>query len=349
MPILIVDDDHATLRLLDTLVAGAARAPTRCFTDALAALRWCSRNTPELVLIDYCMPQMSGVEFIGHVRRMQRLADVPIIMVTHADLARVREQARTAGATDFVAKPVDAKEFRLRVRNLLALNAARTELAERALRLQYAVAQATTGIAARELELVMRLARAAEFRDPETGAHLHRMAQYAGLIARQLGCTAAFEQQLIEAAPMHDIGKLATPDAILLKRGRLTEAEMTTMREHAMHGAQILSGSSAPLMQLAEQIARCHHERFDGGGYPRGLQGLDIPLAARIVAVADVFDALSSHRPYKHAWSLDEARAYIVEQSGSHFCPAAVQAFVRAWDEVITIARNFPDPPPRHH
>lgn len=349
MPILIVDDDRAALQLLDTLVGGAARVPTRCFSDPLAALRWCGRNTPELVLLDYRMPALSGVEFIRRFRRQARLTDVPIVMVTSVDEAGVRERARAAGATDFVAKPVEVNEFRLRVRNLLALNEARTALAERALRLQYAVAQAASGIAERELELVMRLARAAEFRDPETGAHLQRMALYAGLIARQLGCTPAFEQQLTEAAPMHDIGKLATPDAILLKRGRLSEDEMVVMREHAMHGAHILSGSTAPLMQLAEQIARCHHERFDGGGYPQGLQGLDIPLAARIVAVADVFDALSSHRPYKHAWPLDEARAYIAAHSGSHFCPTVVQAFLQCWDEVVGIHQKLPDPPPLRH
>lgn len=349
MPILIVDDDQPTLRLLETLVAGAASAPTRCFADPLAALHWCEGNTPELVLLDYRMPQLCGIEFIRRFRRLPRMADVPIIMVTQLDQVSIREQARAAGATDFVAKPVEVNEFRLRVRNLLALNQARIALAERTLQLQFAVAKATHGVAERELELVMRLARAAEFRDPETGAHLQRMAQYAGLIARQLGCPGAFEQQLMEAAPMHDIGKLATPDAILLKRGRLSEAEMAIMRGHAMHGAHILSGSTMPLMQLAEQIARCHHERFDGGGYPVGLRGLDIPLAARIVAVADVFDALSSHRPYKLAWSLADARAYIVAESGRHFCPDTVQAFLGCWHDIVAIHQNFPDPAAVRH
>ena len=342
MSILIVDDDSAGLQLLRTLVGG----DSTCFADPEAALDWCARHTPELALIDYHLPGVSGVEFIRRFRRIPRLANVPVIMVTCDNYGALRQQAREAGATDFVAKPVEVRDFRLRVRNLLALNEARTLLAEHALLLQDEVARATAELAARELELVMRLARAAEFRDPDTGAHLQRMAHYAGPIARAMGCDAAFQQQLVEAAPMHDIGKLATPDHILLKPGRLDSAEMRIMRDHAAHGAHILAGSASPLIQMAEEIAHCHHERFDGDGYPQRLRGLAIPLSARIVAVADVFDALSSPRPYKRAWPLGDARAYIVDHSGSQFCPQAVQAFVHAWDDIVATRQRYPDPPP---
>ncbi|WP_426193093.1 HD domain-containing phosphohydrolase [Massilia sp. DWR3-1-1] len=342
MSVLIVDDDPTTLQLLGALLGGTST----CLADPEAALDWCARHTPALVLIDYHLPGMSGVELICRLRRMPRLANVPIIMVTCDNHGALRQQAREAGATDFVAKPLEVHEFRLRVRNLLALNEARTLLADQARLLQDEVARATAELAKRELELVVRLARAAEFRDPETGAHLQRMAHYAGLIAREMGCDGAFQQQLLEAAPMHDIGKLATPDSILLKPGRLDPSEMRIMREHAAHGAQILAGSASPLIQMAEEVARCHHERFDGDGYPQRLRGLAIPLSARIVAVADVFDALSSPRPYKQAWPLYEARAYIVNHSGSQFCPQAVQAFVHAWDDIVATCQRYPDAPP---
>ena len=343
MAILIVDDNATNLLLLASLARGASTLPAVSFDDPVDALEWCEDHVPELVLVDYRMPTLSGVEFIALLRRMAGLHDVPVIMITTENEARVREQAREAGATDFVAKPVEANEFRLRVRNLLALNEARTLLADRALLLQREVAAATAHIADRERELVTRLARAAEFRDPETGAHLQRMARYAFLIACQLDCPQPFCQRLLEAAPMHDIGKLGIPDSILLKPGRLDEAEMAIMRQHAAHGAHILAGSASALMQMAEEIARCHHERYDGSGYPAGLAGETIPLSARIVAVADVFDALSSPRPYKRPWPLADARAYIEQHSGSHFCPDCVQAFVRAWDAVTAVRAQHPD------
>lgn len=343
MAILIVDDNATNLLLLAQLVRGASELAIKTFEDPVDALEWCEDHTPELVLVDYRMPTLCGIEFITLFRRMPALGDVPIIMITTENEAAVRARARAAGATDFVAKPVEANEFRLRVRNLLSLNEARTLLADRALLLQREVALATAHIADRERELVTRLARAAEYRDPETGAHLQRMAQYSALIARELDCPPLYCQRMLEAAPMHDIGKLGTPDHILLKPGRLSEEEMTIMRQHAAHGAHILAGSASPLMQLGEEIARSHHERFDGAGYPQGLAGGAIPLSARIVAVADVFDALSSPRPYKRAWSMEEARAFIEQHSGSHFCPECVQAFLRAWTDVVAIHDIHPD------
>ena len=346
MAILIVDDNAINLMLLDALAGSASDLPTVCVADPVEALHWCADHVPELVLVDYRMPNLSGSQFIGLFRRMPGMADIPIVMITTENDCAVRQEALAAGATDFLAKPVDAVEFRLRVRNLLALSQARALLADRARLLQREVATALEEVAGRERELVMRLARAAEFRDPETGAHIQRMARYSELIARTLGMPRTFQQQMLEAAPLHDVGKLATPDHILLKPGRLTDEEMAVMRRHAEHGGQILAGSASPLLQLAEQIAHAHHEKFDGSGYPRGLAGAAIPLAARIVAVADVFDALTSVRPYKRAWPMVEARAYIEQGSGNHFCTECAQAFLSAWDEVIAIHANCPDVAP---
>jgi putative two-component system response regulator len=169
------------------------------------------------------------------------------------------------------------------------------------------------------------------------------MAHYAALIARQLGEPETFQQDLLTAAPMHDVGKLGTPDHILLKNGRLDAVEQVEMRRHAEIGGRILADTDSPLLRLACEIAETHHEKFDGSGYPRGLKGEEIPLGGRIVAVADVFDALNSNRPYKKAWSMEDSRAYIVEHSGRHFDPRCVQAFMAAWHDVVAIRARFPD------
>jgi putative two-component system response regulator len=216
-------------------------------------------------------------------------------------------------------------------------------LADRAALLAAEVDSATADVRARELELVMRLARAAESRDPETGGHIQRMAHYARLVARELGLDAAYQSRILAAAPMHDIGKVGTPDHILLKPGRLEPDELRQMREHTRIGERILADSSAPLLQMACEIAGAHHERWDGGGYPRGLAGEAIPLAARIVAVAVVLDALTSARPYKPAWPLERAREHIEAGRGSHFDPRCVDALLGAWSEVLAIRDRFPD------
>jgi response regulator RpfG family c-di-GMP phosphodiesterase len=345
MAILIIDDDNTNLILLSAMAESASPRERVTMIDPVAALYWCETHTPALVLVDYRMPLLSGADFIRLFRAMPGMADIPIIMITTENQRPVRQEALQAGATEFLAKPLDAIEFRLRVRNLLALREAQLLLADRALQLQQEVQAATAGILARESELVMRLSLAAEYRDPETGAHIARMASYARLIARRLGLPDEFQAMLYEAAPMHDVGKLSTPDHILLKPGRLDPDEMAIMRRHAEHGASILAGSSSPLIQLAAEIAGGHHEKFDGSGYPAGLRGEAIPLAARIVAVADVFDALTSERPYKRAWTLDAARNFMLDQRALHFCPVCLDAFLAAWDEVLSIRATLSDPP----
>jgi response regulator RpfG family c-di-GMP phosphodiesterase len=349
MAILIVDDNRTNLILQAALAESASALPVVCMDDPIDALHWCQSHTPDLVLVDYRMPHVSGTEFISLFRAMPGQAEVPIIMITTENQHSVREQALRLGATEFLARPVDSVEFRLRVRNLLALRQAQVLLADRAKLLAHEVLQATEAVLGRERELIMRLARAAEFRDPETGAHIVRMARYAALIARELQLPEAFQTMLLEAAPMHDVGKLATPDHILLKPARLDPEEMAIMRRHAEHGADILAGSSSPLIQMAEQIARAHHEKFDGSGYPSGLRGDAIPLAARIVAVADVFDALTSERPYKRPWSIEDARAFMLDQRGRHFCPRCVDAFFTCWTEVLAIRASLPDQTDEHH
>ena len=348
MSILIVDDNDTNLSLLSTLARKASSIEPVCMDDPIDALTWCESHVPDLVLLDYRMPSLSGNEFLSIFRKMPGMADIPIIMVTTENDRAVRKQAFSLGVTEFLTKPVDTIEFSLRVRNLLSLRMAQTMLADRAKLLEHEVRQAIANVTAREMELVTRLARAAEFRDPETGAHIMRMARYSALIAGKLGMDAHWQELLLKAAPMHDVGKLATPDHILLKPGRLDPGEMAIMRQHAEIGGKILAGSDAPLIQLAEEIARGHHEKYDGSGYPRGLAGEQIPLSARIVAVADVFDALSSARPYKPAWPVEQARLFLQQNQGSHFCPRCIDAFLGAWDEVLDIRDSLPDPVQHH-
>jgi putative two-component system response regulator len=238
---------------------------------------------------------------------------------------------------------VDKTELAARVRNLLALRASRRQLANRAEWLAEEVKKATVEIVAREKEAILRLSRAAEYRDPETGMHLLRMSNYTCLIARQLGLAPAEQELLLQAAPMHDIGKVGTPDHILLKPGRLTPEEFEIMKQHATIGYEILRDSASPLLQCAAKLALAHHEKFDGSGYPQGLAGESIPLYGRIVAVADVFDALTSERPYKKAWALDDAVDFLKTNAGSHFDPACVDGFLAAWPQALEIRTRYRD------
>jgi putative two-component system response regulator len=340
---LVVDDNAPNLMLFRHLLGKLDDVEAVCFDDPLAALLWCDTTIPDLVLLDYMMPGIDGLEFLRRFRARSGFADIPVVMVTADSEVTVRHQALQAGATDFLNKPIDKIELTARTQNLLAWRKSRVQLANRAQWLADEVRKATAEIAAREKEAILQLSRAAEYRDPETGAHLLRMSNYTRLIAGKMGLPEKEQQLLLEASPMHDIGKVGTPDAILLKPGRLDPEEFEIMKRHAEIGYEILSCSAAPLLRTAAQIALAHHEKFDGSGYPRGLAGDAIPLYGRIVAVADVFDALTSERPYKRAWPLEKAVEFLREGSGSHFDPHCVEAFLSSWDEVLAIHDRFQD------
>ncbi|AVZ78157.1 two-component system response regulator [Zoogloeaceae bacteirum Par-f-2] len=338
--VLAVDDNHTNLRLIEAMLRALPEVESVMLDDPVLALDWCAENRPDLILLDYMMPELDGLEFM---RRLKRTTDCPVIMITADTERQVRYQALELGARDFLNKPLDRAEFIARVRNQLALIDAQRKLADRAAWLAEEVDKATALIRSREHETVLRLSRAAEYRDPETGAHLLRMAHYSRLIAIQLGLSRAEAELLFQAAPMHDVGKVGIPDAILLKPGRLDEAEFAVMKRHAEIGRDILAGSTADLLCLAAEIAWSHHEKWDGSGYPRALAGEAIPRAGRIVAVADVFDALTSERPYKRAWPLERARQFLIEQRGAHFDPACVDAFLAVWDDALAIHDRYRD------
>ena len=342
MQIVIVDDVEANLLLLQHFIGQLDSAlRVLAFADARQALAQCQREEPDLLIADYMMPELDGIELVRQLRATPGRADVPVLMVTANDELEVRHRALDAGANDFLTKPLDKVEFRARMRNMLALRASQRKLQDRASWLAEEVLKATDEIRRRERETILRLSRAAEFRDPETGDHIQRMAHYSWMIAVRLGLPPEQQQLLLEAAPMHDVGKVGIPDHILLKPGKLDEAEFGVMKQHPVIGHQILSDSGSPLLQMAAVIALSHHEKYDGSGYPLSLKGDAIPLVGRIVAVADVFDALTSARPYKPAWELDRAERFMREQRGLHFDPECVDAFLGAWDEVLKVRERF--------
>jgi putative two-component system response regulator len=281
------------------------------------------------------MPEIDGLEFIGKLRGMPGSEDIPIVIVTAA--GSVRYAALDAGATDFLTKPIDPVEAKSRIRNMLRLRDSQNRLRDQVTWLAREVKKATGALAAREEEIIFRLSRAAEYRDNDTGDHIVRVAKYCRLIGEALSLDEKCCRDLYLAAPMHDVGKIAVGDAILLKPGMLSSEERLVMQRHTLRGYEILSNSESELINLAADIARCHHERWDGTGYPRGLRGDEIPLFARITAVADVFDALTTARPYKAAWTPVKARASICEGAGRHFDPACVEAFLERWDNVLVI------------
>lgn len=337
----IVDDSEINLTLFRHLVSKIDGLVPQCFQSSAEGLAWCGQNAADIVIVDYMMPEPDGIEFIRRFRALPGRADVPVVMVTANNLKEVRYTALQAGATDFLTKPVDKNEFLARVGNMATLRRSQKLLNDRAAHLAAEVAAATVTIVERERETIFRLAKAAEYRDPETGAHIMRMAAYSRAIAAELGLGADEQLLIYEAAPMHDIGKVGTPDYILLKPGRLTPEEFEVMKRHTVVGYEILRGSASPILQAAAEIAYAHHEQFNGQGYPRSLAGEAIPLHARIVAVADVFDALTSERPYKRSWTLDQATELLREKAGIHFDPACVDAFFRQWDQVLDIRARY--------
>ncbi len=345
MKLIIVDDNQVNLALLRVMCRQLQDVESLEFLNPVEALAWCQANEPDLVVVDFQMPQMDGISFIKALRLSPGREQTPVLMITANHELPVRYEALQVGANDFLTKPVDRMEFLARSRNMLALRLGQKALQDRAQWLAEEVEKATAVIVERERDTIFRLSRAAEYRDPETGAHVQRMAHYSKLIARQMGEPEAFQDLLLQAAPMHDIGKVGTPDHILLKPGRLTPEEMVIMRQHASIGHEILRDSRSPFLQLAATVALTHHEKFDGSGYPHGLRGADIPLSGRIVAVADVFDALTSARPYKTAWPVEAALDFLRGQRGSHFDPSCVDAFLDDLPGVKAVGLQFQDDP----
>lgn len=342
MRVLIVDDNRTTLKLLGEIVSRIAGCDPVTFADPVAALAAAEALDFDLALVDYMMPDANGVDVVRQLRASDRHAAIPIIMITTSNEKQTRLDALVAGATDFLTKPVEPIELKARFTNLLALRRAQLDLADRAAWLAREVDHATRELRDREQEIIWRLARAIEYRDDGTGGHIHRMAEICRLVAEGMGLDPETCRMIYLAAPLHDVGKIGIPDAVLGKPGRLSPAEFTMMQEHVAIGERILQNGSSELIRMAERIAATHHEKWDGSGYPRGLAGEAIPIEGRIAAIADVFEGLTAHRVYKPAWPPEQARDHITANRGIHFDPACVDAFLSRWDDIAVLLAERP-------
>ncbi|MBO9609523.1 MAG: response regulator [Paenibacillaceae bacterium] len=328
--ILIVDDQEYNIGLLERILKRAGFDYLTSTTDPFQIEKLLHRRLPDIVLLDLHMPGMDGFEALRLIRGMQEEGSyLPVLVLTADVTPEAKQKALHEGANDFLTKPFDKTEVVLRIENLLNTRRLHLELQHHNSLLEERVLERTLDLEKAKFEILQLLARASEFRDDMTGQHTQRVGWLSGAIARELGLSPADAELVRLAAPLHDLGKIGIPDDILLKPGRFTPSEFDQMKLHTSIGASILEGSFFAVLKVAYEIALYHHERWDGSGYPKGLAGDEIPLVARIVALADFYDALTHARPYKTAWTQEAAVAEIRKQRGAHFDPLVVDAFLR--------------------
>jgi putative two-component system response regulator len=327
--ILVVDDEPANVLLLERLLQRWGYENVVSTTDSSQAVSLAAAEPVSLVLLDLSMPRPDGFEVMALLAELPAGDAIPIVVLTADVSAATRQRALSGGASDFVTKPFDETEVRLRVQNLLRTRFLQLELEHHNALLEQRVRERTHDLEYARRETLNRLALAGEYRDDETHEHAQRVGRTAALLADDLGLPDDEVELIRRSAPLHDIGKVGVPDAILLKRGRLTADEFDLIKGHTLIGGRILAHSVSEVLRAGEVIARTHHERWDGGGYPLGLSGEAIPLHGRLVALADMFDALTHERPYKPAWPLDRAAAEIRRVAGHQLDPAVVQSFER--------------------
>lgn len=339
MNILIIDDEKINIMILEELVQGLGYK-TISYEDPLKAMTYLENNEPDIILVDYMMPQMDGIAFTKEAKK--RYPDSIIVMITAAgDNTSLKHSALQAGVTDFLLKPIDVVEVQLRLTNLAELQYSRNLMKQYSGKLEKDVAKATEQIIEGYHEALGVISMAAEYKDPETSNHIHRVAHYSKMIAEQLDLSEEEQEIIFYASPLHDIGKIAIADTILLKKGKLTDKEFDTMKRHSISGYSMLKKAKNPYLKAGAQIALTHHEKYNGKGYPYGLSGEDIPIYGRITAIADVFDALTSSRPYKEPWSFEKAFSLIEEEKGQHFDPVIVDIFVQNIEKVRDIFNKF--------
>lgn len=332
--VLVVDDAAESIDVARGVLG--TEFQIKAAISGTTALEVIAQNPPDLILLDVMMPDMSGYEVCRRIKADPRLVQIPIVFATTLSDPDSEARGLELGAVDYVTKPYVPALLRSRIRTHIALF-------KQQLVLEQLVQERTHELLVTRLEIIRRLGRAAEYRDNETGMHVLRMSQISRTIALHSGMTGPMAEMLLQASPMHDIGKLGIPDRILLKPSRLDAEEWEHMKRHTTIGAAIIGDHPSDLMVMARKVALYHHERWDGTGYPEGLAREEIPLEARVVALADVFDALLSVRPYKRAWTVEETMRHIQEQSGRHFEPRLVTALLGSLDECLTIRSQFAD------
>lgn len=329
MRVLIVDDEPSNVLLLQAILKGEPGLDITATTDSREALGLVEETRPDLILLDLRMPHLDGFEVLDQLTPHQIGNYLPVLVLTADATAETMRRALAVGATDFLTKPLDPIEVLLRIRNLLHTRELYSQIREHNELLEQRVRERTKDLELAGLEILDRLARTTEFRDDTTGEHERRVGEHAARVWRVLGLDPEREEVIRLAAPLHDVGKIGVPDSILLKEARLTTEEFETVKTHTTIGAEILAGSRFSVLQMGERIARWHHERWDGSGYPDGLSGDEIPIEARIVEVCDIFDALVNDRPYKTAWSWEDALSELRRSAGSQLDAQVVDAFCR--------------------
>ncbi len=346
--ILAVDDEPFNLDLIEFAFLDMQNISLQKATNGEEALSIVKQNEVDTILLDLRMPVMDGFITLKHLKSNPKYKDIPVIVVTAN--AEEKNRALKEGASDFLAKPIDPEELKLRTLNHAELFQHRQHLDKLVQEKTQKLSQAIKKVKAAEYEIALRLGIASEYRDLETGMHIKRISHYSTLLGRLAGFTPEEEELILYASPLHDIGKIGIPDAILLKPGRLTEEEFKIMKQHTIIGKKILDGAeNYPVLEKGKIIAYQHHEKYDGTGYPNGLKGEEIDIFARIVAIVDVFDALSSKRIYKDAFPLEKTLSIMKENRGTHFDPNLLDLFLDNIDLFLEIQKEFPDKDEKPH
>jgi putative two-component system response regulator len=341
--ILIVDDEIANIALLEDILENEGYINFKSTSDSRKALNLYKEYRPDLVLLDLNMPYIDGFKVMEQLNEFEKNSYAPILVLTAQSDRNTRLRALAAGARDYIEKPFDITEVIQRISNMLEIRLLHNQVRDQNAILEERVKERTQELENTRQEAILRLGRAAEYRDNETGMHVIRMSRLSAKLAKEIGLTDGECQLMLQASPMHDVGKIGIPDEILLKPGKLNDDEWDIMKKHPEIGAEILSGSQSAVMQMAASIALTHQERWDGSGYPNNLKGEEIPLAGRIVAICDVFDALTSKRYYKEAFTVERSVEIIEQGSGKDFEPSLVNAFKKALPEMIRIVKELPD------
>ncbi len=339
--ILIVDDQKLHVLLLEKILESAGYKSVFSETSPRKTIDLYHKIQPDIVLMDLHMPEIDGLVLIKQLKDLKGDTYLPILALSVEKSQDIRLRALEAGATDFLSKPYENIEVLVRIRNMIEIRLMDDQVRNQNKILESKVKERTKELSDTRLDIIHRLARAAEFRDNETGVHVIRMSRYCEKLGKAAGLSESQCELLLTASPLHDIGKIGIPDSVLLKPGKLTPEEWEIMKTHTTIGAELLSGSSSALMKMAEIIALTHHEKWDGTGYPKGLKGESIPLVGRICGICDVFDALTSRRPYKEPWSVEDTVAEIKKQSERQFDPHLVESFLGILPEIVSIRQKL--------
>ena len=341
--ILIVDDNPVNVNLLEQILTinGYRNFDSTC--DPTEVLELYKKNSYELILLDLNMPVMDGFDVMQQLKEIIDCEYLPIIVITALNDPETCQKSLAMGARDFITKPFDNIEVKHRIYNMLEVRILYKQHYEQEKILDQKVKTRTQELEDSRIEMIRRLGQASEYRDNETGMHIIRMSMACAKLARALGLGEEFAQNILETSPLHDLGKIGIPDDILLKPGKLDEDEWQIMQSHTTIGYELLKNSDSEIMELAQSIALNHHEKWDGSGYPNGLKGQEIPIEARIASICDVFDALTSDRPYKKAWPLDDVIDYLKSNSGIQFDPEITEVFLQIIPEIVTLRTQYQD------